>query len=471
MATLPRSQFSVRLEAATSEAMGLLGLDSDALVVLIDAAVDEGAGLVVGRAQLGELVDRIASVVRTALSSADSPEPNSMLVDNQSAANANNMSTANNFNVDALLDSAERVVSHLIAATAARVVAFEEQISTARVVLADIYEYREDWSLAAKALAGVPLDSGHRHVDDTTRLGLYVRIVRLLLEDDDDTAAEGFINRAAVIAGSDEFESAAQTDKSGATLLLSLQFKAAQARLLDFKRAFLPAAHKYLALSYLDAMAEEERIVCLVHAVSCALLAPAGPARSRLLATLYKDDRVRESPHLSTIYYPILQKMYLDRILRANEIAGFRQTLKPHQLALLSNGSTVLDRAVIEHNVLAASRIYANITFAELSALLGVKNAAAAELVVSKMIGEGRVEGQIDQIEGLVYFFEDRGDRGVDGVGSGGVGASGGSGSGAGSADSAGLGSAIRGICDQVDGVVELVMKKNPEWVLAQLDR
>ncbi|KAJ3011438.1 UNVERIFIED_CONTAM: hypothetical protein HDU68_001673, partial [Siphonaria sp. JEL0065] len=150
------------------------------------------------------------------------------------------------------------------------------------------------------------------------------------------------------------------------------------------------AAQKYHQLSYLNVMALEERLVCLEQAVVCAILAPAGPGRSRLLATLYKDDRVRESPECGTIFYPILEKMYLDRILRASEIDGFRQTLKSHQLAKLSDGTTVLDRAVIEHNVLACVDL---------------------------------------------------------------------------------LGNGIRGVCEQVDGVVEEVIKRNQEWVAKQLNR
>src|SRR5436853_7613809 len=82
-------------------------------------------------------------------------------------------------------------------------------------------------------------------------------------------------------------------------------------------------------------------------AITCALLAGAGPQRSRMLATLYKDERVQRLPHFS-----ILEKMYLDRVLRPNEVKGFAETLKDHQKARLADGTTVLDRAVIEHNLL-----------------------------------------------------------------------------------------------------------------------
>ena len=64
------------------------------------------------------------------------------------------------------------------------------------------------------------------------------------------------------------------------------------------------------------------------------------------------------------------------------------------------SGSTILDRAVTEHNLLAASKLYNNITFSELGALLQI-SPAKAEKIASQMITEGRMNGYIDQV-GLV---------------------------------------------------------------------
>ncbi|KMZ63350.1 hypothetical protein ZOSMA_414G00020 [Zostera marina] len=70
--------------------------------------------------------------------------------------------------------------------------------------------------------------------------------------------------------------------------------------------------------------------------------------------------------------YPILQKVYLERILRKPEIDAFSEELKAHQKALLPDNFTELDRAMIEHNLLSASKLYTNISFEELGALLGI---------------------------------------------------------------------------------------------------
>jgi len=67
------------------------------------------------------------------------------------------------------------------------------------------------------------------------------------------------------------------------------------------------------------------------------------------------------------------------------------------------SGSTILERAVIEHNLLSASKLYNNITFEELGALLEIPP-IKAEKIASQMITEGRMNGYIDQIDSIVHF-------------------------------------------------------------------
>nr|CAD1837761.1 unnamed protein product [Ananas comosus var. bracteatus] len=104
--------------------------------------------------------------------------------------------------------------------------------------------------------------------------------------------------------------------------------------------------------------------------------------------------------------YPILQKVYLERILRKPEIDAFAQELKAHQKALLPDNFTVLDRAMIEHNLLSASKLYTNISFDELGTLLGIPP-EKAEKIASRMIYEDRMRGSIDQVEAVIHFEDD----------------------------------------------------------------
>ena len=146
-----------------------------------------------------------------------------------------------------------------------------------------------------------------------------------------------------------------------------------------------------------------------------------------MLATLYKDERCQQ---LSC--FNILEKMYLDRLIKRTELTEFETLLQvtieyysgllydiissgqAHQKAITADGSTILEHAVIEHNLLAASKLYNNITFEglglnllELSlmvilpwpGLLLEIPQNKAERIASRMITEGRMQGHIDQVQ------------------------------------------------------------------------
>ncbi|KAL3698309.1 hypothetical protein R1sor_012385 [Riccia sorocarpa] len=290
----------------------------------------------------------------------------------------------------------KEVAQYALAQIQPRVVSFEEQVSIIREGLAELYVNEEQWSKAAQMLSGIDLDSGIRMLDDTYKLAKCVKIALLYLEDDDAINAETYIKKASFLVNNCKDEA------------LSLQYKVCYARILDLKRKFLEAALRYYELSQLEKrevggrrIDEDELQQALTAAVTCTILAAAGPQRSRVLATLYKDERCSKLK-----IYPILQKVYLERILRKPEVDAFSEELKPHQKALLPDNSTVLDRAMIEHNLLSASKLYTNISFEELGALLGI-GPQKAEKIAAGMISEDRMRGSIDQVEGVIHFEND----------------------------------------------------------------
>lgn len=103
--------------------------------------------------------------------------------------------------------------------------------------------------------AGSPTSS----LPDDEKFRIYIRIVRLLLEDEDSVQAETYYNRAALLSNS-------TTNRE--TLL---QFKLCQARISDYARKFLEAAMRYHELSWAADIDEEERrellYVELIYAV------------------------------------------------------------------------------------------------------------------------------------------------------------------------------------------------------------
>lgn len=377
-------------------------------------------------------------------------------------------------------DTRRQMLENALEQLQPRVLSFEEQASSLRMQLASLLEAEEDWNEAARVLLAIPLDSGHRNVSDHFKLSIYVRIVRLLLEGDDPVAADMYLKRASMIihnvpgALPSQYQQQQEQQAAGSSIaaddrlaaddtrdgpsaagpsgtkhkledpkVLGLQYRLSQARVYDSQRRFAEAAIRYHELSYVAEIDEDDRAMMLSAAVTASILSPAGPQRARTLATLMRDDRTPSLPQ-----YTILSKVFLDRVIRPDEIASFEKLLSPHQIAKLapSSGpssastattagmdaatskavrhapSTVLDRAMIEHNVLSASRLYDNITLAGLGALVDL-SPEGAEDIARKMIMQGRLKGWIDQVGstatgeargGGVLFFVDQ-DRSGEG--------------------------------------------------------
>eukprot|EP00405_Crypthecodinium_cohnii_P046271 CAMPEP_0206578510 /NCGR_PEP_ID=MMETSP0325_2-20121206/32005_1 /ASSEMBLY_ACC=CAM_ASM_000347 /TAXON_ID=2866 /ORGANISM="Crypthecodinium cohnii, Strain Seligo" /LENGTH=398 /DNA_ID=CAMNT_0054084161 /DNA_START=108 /DNA_END=1300 /DNA_ORIENTATION=+ len=278
---------------------------------------------------------------------------------------------------------------HILDQLRGRVVSFEEEDFVIRELLANVFQAEGEWSEAAKCLAAINLEAGSRCRTPQQKAEKYVQIAQYYLEDDDAVSADTFCTRAAMVMHEVQ------------DVPLNLRFRVCHARILDSKRRFLDAASKYCDLSQqaLGGQVDEGDLLKLLQcAVTCAILAPAGPQRSKILALLCKDDRIRSVDH-----YEILLKMFMERLIRSSEIQKFEESLLPHQKASLPDGQTVLERAVLQHNVLAASRVYKNMKLPDLGLLLGVP-ADRAERIAAKMVSEQRLTGYICQRTGIIHF-------------------------------------------------------------------
>ncbi|KAH7076715.1 hypothetical protein BKA63DRAFT_510598 [Paraphoma chrysanthemicola] len=284
---------------------------------------------------------------------------------------------------DAKIDVGEKVVTLLQSKGAGQ---YEEQDTKLKLLIADAYESIEDFRKSAQTLSTINLESTQKSVTPDEKARVWIRIVRCYLEEDDPTSAFNHLNKVKNILFN-------VTDKA-----TKLFFNLSQARIYDSQRAFLDAAQAYYTLSTEPNIETDEREHALGASLICAVLAPAGPLRGRMLAKLYKDDRASSLEN-----YSILEKMFLDRLLSPTEIKAFSSHLKPHHLAKTADGSTVLDKAVLEHNLLGASKLYNNIGFDQLGELLGV-DAEKAEDYAAKMLEQGRLSGHIDQIDRLIFF-------------------------------------------------------------------
>ncbi|SPN96774.1 related to COP9 signalosome subunit 4 [Cephalotrichum gorgonifer] len=338
-------------------------------------------------------------------------------------------------------DMCIEVGEHVLGLTASAPSSYPDQIAALQELVAGAHESNDDFAAAARALSQIPLDESQRRVSPADVARVWVRIVRNHLEVDDTGAAEAYVNKLKNIMHTvpDDAE-------------LQLHFQLSQARIRDSKGEFLEAARRYHEVSFSKAVAEEERLHTLSVAIKCAVLAPAGPQRSRVLARLYRDERAAGLEE-----FGMLEKMFLDRLLEKGEVDKFAEGLAPHQLATTAHG-TVLSRAVVEHNLLGASRLYANIGFEALAALLGL-GADEAEDTTARMIEQGRLVGRIDQLERIIWFEKGEG-SGVTGSGR---------------AEGL-LGKEMRrwdgnvqGVAEEVEGVINAIQNEFPDFVAANL--
>jgi COP9 signalosome complex subunit 4 len=321
-------------------------------------------------------------------------------------------------------DQATLVANYALEKIQPRAISFEDQVTSYRQFLSQVYEAEGEWKRAAHMLNGIPLETSQKQYQNDFKLKTYVKIAELFLQEADSAQAEVSLSRAAAL------------EKDTKDAYLQVKYRASQARVWDFKRKFVEAASKYYELSLNALLSDAERTIALHNALNCTILAPAGKQRSRLLATLFKDERCQKvAPHSST---GILEKMYLDRIIRSGEMREFESILLEHQRARTQDGSTTLiDRAVIEHNLLAASKLYNNIRFSELAALFEI-DAVKAEKIASQMISEERLDGYIDQIASIVHFNKPLRLPAWD--------------------------TQMQALCSQVNSIIEKIQLCEPEW-------
>lgn len=287
------------------------------------------------------------------------------------------------------IDLRLRVGEHVVAILSSETTSFDEQDMRLRMILADAYIDSEQWTAGARMLQGVSLDSSQVRVEDQTKAEIWIKICRLYLEADDPVTGESYLNRVKALLHTihDPY--------------LHVTFQLSRARILDSQRRFLDAGAAYFDLYLNQSIDEEERERFLNKASVCTIMAPAGPQRSRLLARLYKDERLQQ-----TRDFTILQNIYLNRLLPKAAVNNFAKDLDEHQLARLSGGSTVLEKAVIEHNLLSASYLYVNISIDRLAQILNLPM-SKAENYASAMLQEKRLKGSIDQVDQVLDFCGD----------------------------------------------------------------
>jgi len=280
--------------------------------------------------------------------------------------------------------------------------------------LVEDQQYRE----AASVLAGRRMED---HDEDSPyyttpadKTDTYVKIAECFLNEDDVVEADAFVTRAgAAVEALTRKDNGEQAPAEQQHIGLILRYKSTYARVLDANRKFLQAASRYYDLSAIgsqtDIIVADDLVEFLGRAATCAILAPSSSQRQRILGLVFKDERLSQLdsiPHFQT-HASILKKMYMEQVIqRDDHLIRFEESLADHQKALMSDGLTIVQRALIEHNMVAISQLYSTIYFTALGETLNVTR-ERAEKIASKMILDGSLNASIDQVDGILTFGEE----------------------------------------------------------------
>ena len=312
------------------------------------------------------------------------------------------------------------VLSYALEKLNPRTLSFEDPIILIRQTLAELLKCEGDNILAANVLQNMPLESNQKHISSDFKMDIYLQIAELYLIEHLSPKAETYISRAGYLLS--------EITKQE----LIVRYQECSAKMLDYKLKFLDAARKYLYLSFNSSVSLIDQTQALRRGTVCAILASAGLQRSRILASFYKDERSIRIPE-----FVVLEKMYLDRIIHVNELEEFVLSLSAHQKTPSQDGMTILERAIIEHNLLAISKLFKNISFQELGNLLGIPS-LKAEKIAAQMISEERMIGSVDQINSTLEFKASNNLDSWD--------------------------EHMRCICKEVNFIVEKLVRIHPDW-------
>jgi hypothetical protein len=114
-------------------------------------------------------------------------------------------------------------------------------------------------------------------------------------------------------------------------------------------------------------------------------------------------ERLVNNSKVSLEWFKMLRMFNAIFSLLVLQLAVIEASLQPHQKKVDDDGYSIFQRSVIEHNMLATSKLYDNISFDGLADLLGISD-VNAEKIATKMISTDRLKGSIDQLERIVFF-------------------------------------------------------------------
>jgi len=186
-----------------------------------------------------------------------------------------------------------------------------------------------------------------------------------------------------------------------------IRYKSAQSRVQDRSRRYGGASYAYLS-TLKDAeslnidLDMESKTLTLNNAAICAILDKHGPPRTAVL------QEIKAHPMSDTIPVSnILSKVSNNEIVSPKEVKAFEAGLAEHHRAMMPDGKTIVQNAMIRHNISVVSSIYKRVSMNTMASILGVDDEEQAENVITEMINKEGLKAIIDGVDGTIEFNPD----------------------------------------------------------------
>jgi len=253
---------------------------------------------------------------------------------------------------------------------------FTREIVVMRLRLSDLYSKENDLKEAAQILLGVPFE---RLKESKKTVGnIYWLISSYYADSDSFTEAEVYLKLVEPLLAADIFEV-----RQAIFLLKVVKF-------LERKGKFIELSEKFIELSENLHNISKKSLELHGIAIQCAIMTPAGPERSQLLNTLYQDQRSKQLPKE---YISVMEKFLQEELIKQCELTEGTGIMTSYFL-----------NAILEYNLLVASKLYTSIKLQELTKQLELQP-ETVETCLTKMFEEDRICGFITtSTETVVHF-------------------------------------------------------------------
>jgi len=262
---------------------------------------------------------------------------------------------------------------------------FKWEIITMRLSISDLYSSENEFKEAAEVLVGIPFERLKECKENEIVQDIYLKISSLYLDSDSFTEAEFYLKLVKPLLAADSEQIDRFEEEQVIFLLKMVKFLKQKGKCIELSEKFIELSENIYKIS-------KRSLGYHGIAIQFAIMAPAGLERSQLLTTLYQDQRNKQLPKE---YLSVMEKVLQERLIKQCELTKFESIV---------NLTSDFNIAILEHNLLVASKLYTSVKLQKLAQQLEMEP-EMVETRLTKLFEEDRICGSITtSTETVVHF-------------------------------------------------------------------